>query len=124
MKQKEAQAIRKLLQEKDESDRGMGREKDSARQRRKMQERSRAEIASIEAEKARQLGQKRDDQVKKREQVIHRKNRQIAQEVHAKKEDKRANDLRLRGVKDEMIAELWSKKKEERQAKEKKLEEF
>merc|ERR550525_1849199 len=65
MKQKEAQAIRKLIQEKDEQDRGMGREKDSARQRRKMQERSQQEIAAIEAEKARQLGQRRDDQVRK-----------------------------------------------------------
>merc|ERR1719424_823962 len=78
MKQKEAQAIRKLIQEKDEADRGNGRAKDADRQRRKMQERSQAEIASIESEKARQLGQKRDDQVKKREQVILRRNRQIA----------------------------------------------
>merc|ERR1711920_1072054 len=48
MKQKEAQAIRRLIQEKDEQDRGMGREKDAARQRRKMQERSAAEVKAIE----------------------------------------------------------------------------
>merc|ERR1711879_593998 len=66
MKQKEAQAIRRLIQEKDEQDRGMGREKDAARQRRKMQERSAAEVAAIEGERAKQLARKRDDLVAKR----------------------------------------------------------
>lgn len=124
MKQKEAQAIRKLIQEKDEADRGNGRAKDADRQRRKMQERSQAEIASIESEKARQLGQKRDDQVKKREQVILRRNRQIATDVHARLDEERKNTLRLRGVKDGMIDELWSTKKAERQEKEAKYQEF
>ena len=32
MKQKEAQAIRRLIQEKDEADRGAGKDKDQARQ--------------------------------------------------------------------------------------------
>lgn len=124
MKQKEAQAIRKLIQEKDEADRGMGRAKDADRQRRKMQERSQAEIASIETEKARQLGQKRDDQVKKREQVILRRNRQIATDVRSRLDEERKNEMRLRGVKDGMIAELWSTKKAERQEKEAKYQEF
>merc|ERR1740121_2679252 len=67
MKQKEAQAIRRLIQEKDEQDRGMGREKDAARQRRKMQERSAAEVKAIEQTRALQLARKRDDAVLLRE---------------------------------------------------------
>merc|ERR1719291_1334229 len=110
MKQKEAQAIRKLIQEKDEADRGM--------------ERAQAEIASIETEKARQLGQKRDDQVKKREQVILRRNRQISTDVRSRLDEERKNQIRLRGVKDGMIDELWSTKKAERQEKEHKYQEF
>merc|ERR1712087_204296 len=79
MKQKEAQAIRKLVQEKDEQERGMGKEKDVARQRRKMQERSANEVKAIEAERAKQLGRKRDDQVAKREVAIAKKSRGIAE---------------------------------------------
>eukprot|EP00438_Fugacium_kawagutii_P000352 Skav204713 [mRNA] locus=scaffold3332:253423:278306:- [translate_table: standard] len=68
MKQKEAQAIRRLIQEKDAQDRGMGREQlgiaNAARQRRKMQERSAAEVRAIEEERAQQLARKRDEQVR------------------------------------------------------------
>jgi len=48
-RQRDAHAIRKLVQEKDEADRGMGRENDAARHRRKMQERTEAEHAKFEA---------------------------------------------------------------------------
>merc|ERR1712019_6238 len=81
MKQKQAQNIRRLIQEKDEADRGMGREKDAARQRRKMQERSANEVAAIEAERAKQLARKRDDQVVKEEKKLAKKNRAIAEKI-------------------------------------------
>merc|ERR1711879_273483 len=81
MKQKEAQAIRRLIQEKDEQDRGMGREKDAARQRRKMQERSAAEVKAIEQTRALQLARKRDDAVLLREKTIATADREMAQTV-------------------------------------------
>lgn len=112
MKQKEAQAIRRLIQEKDEQDRGMGREKDAARQRRKMQERSAAEVASIEAERAKQLARKRDDLVTKREQLLVKKNKQIAEEVRKQKDRAREVEVARREEKDAMIVELWKQKNE------------
>merc|ERR1712039_1123812 len=81
MKQKEAQAIRRLIQEKDEQDRGMGREKGAARQRRKMQERSAAEVKAIEQTRALQLARKRDDAVLLREKKIAAADREMAQTV-------------------------------------------
>merc|ERR1712060_585468 len=78
MKQKEAQAIRRLIQEKDEQDRGMGREKNAARARREMQNRSAAEVKAIEQTRANQLGRKRDDAVILREKKVANEDRAIA----------------------------------------------
>lgn len=124
MKQKEAQAIRKLIQEKDEQDRGMGKEKDVARQRRKMQERSTNEVKAIEAERAKQMGRKREDQVAKKELQIARKSRVIAEKVFQIKEHRREIEARRRHDKDKMIEEIWVRKSEERQSLDDKRNQF
>jgi len=112
MKQKEAQAIRRLIQERDEADRGMGKEKDAARQKRKMQERSAQEIKRIEQEKANNLARKRNDQVAKWDAKIARKSRALAEEAREWAETKRAEEVRLREAKDRLISELWAAKAE------------
>eukprot|EP00913_Durusdinium_trenchii_P002796 g2587.t1 len=137
MKQKEAQAIRRLIQEKDAQDRGMGREtlgtsglsgkddrKDAARQRRKMQERSAAEVRAIEEERAQQLARKRDEQVEKRRALFLKKNRQIAEILREEKMKEREYQARLREQKDLIIQEVWKTKAQERLAREEKEREF
>merc|ERR1712039_390161 len=124
MKQKEAQAIRRLIQEKDEQDRGMGREKDAARNRRKMQERSAAEVKAIEQTRANQLGRKRDDAVVIREKKIAAVDREMASKVREFQEDMRAIDVRRREEKDQIIEDVWTQKREERQTTEQKKEKF
>eukprot|EP00933_Yihiella_yeosuensis_P020726 TRINITY_DN16561_c0_g1_i1.p1 TRINITY_DN16561_c0_g1~~TRINITY_DN16561_c0_g1_i1.p1 ORF type:complete len:640 (-),score=188.54 TRINITY_DN16561_c0_g1_i1:108-2027(-) len=124
MKQKEAQAIRRLIQEKDAADRGMGREKDAARQRRKMQERSAKEVNKIEAERAQQLARKRDEQVEKRDQLVVKRNRQIGETIREEKAAKRENEIRLRKIKDKMIEEEWTEKMKVRNAKDDKVRRF
>jgi len=124
MKQKEVQAIRRLIQEKDAQDRGMGREKDAARQRRKMQERSAAEVRAIEEERAQQLARKRDEQVEKRRALFLKKNRQIAEVLRDEKMKEREYQARLREAKDLIIQEVWKTKAQERLAREEKEREF
>mmetsp|Transcript_43584 Transcript_43584/g.121131 ORF Transcript_43584/g.121131 Transcript_43584/m.121131 type:complete len:628 (-) Transcript_43584:77-1960(-) len=124
MKQKEAQAIRRLIQEKDEKDRGMGREKDAARQRRKMQERSAAERKAIEDTKAKQLGRRRDEQVVIRERKIMQVNRELAEKVFEYKAEQRKLEIEKREEKDKIIEAEWARKREERREKEKQREEF
>lgn len=124
MKQKEAQAIRRLIQEKDEKDRGMGREKDAARQRRKMQERSAAEVKAIEETKAKQLGRKRDENMAVRERKIAAVNRELADAVFASQAAQRQKEAEVREQKDRLAEELWQSKRQERQAKERAREDF
>jgi len=114
MKQKEAQAIRRLIQEKDEQDRGMGREKDAARQRRRLQERTANEVAAMEAQRAAQLGRKRDDQVEKRDAVVVKRNKQIAARVHHDRAAERLHKVKIKELKDAIIEELWRLKREKR----------
>ncbi|CAE7196595.1 unnamed protein product [Symbiodinium sp. CCMP2592] len=124
MKQKEAQAIRRLIQEKDAQDRGMGREKDAARQRRKMQERSAAEVRAIEEERAQQLAKKRDTEVEKRQGLILKKNRQIAEILRDEKLKDREYQVRLREEKDLIIQDVWKSKAQVRVAQEEKEREY
>lgn len=124
MKQKEAQAIRRLIQEKDAADRGSGRERDAARQRRKMQERSAAEVAAIEAERAQQLARKREEQCGKREALLLKRNRQLAEQVREERKEKKVYQLKLRAMKDEIIEEEWAAKSEVRTAQENKMKDF
>merc|ERR1712125_228618 len=105
-------------------ERGMGKEKDVARQRRKMQERSANEVKAIEAERAKQLGRKRNDQVTKREVAIAKKSRAIAEKVFQIKEAKRAVEARRRAEKDQMLEEMWQHKSDLIREKEKKMEAF
>lgn len=124
MKQKEAKNIRRLIQEKDEADRGMGREKDAARAKRKMQERSAAAEKAIEEKQAQQLAGKREIQIGKRDQVLLQRNREIAQKVREYKEAVRAVEARRRDEKDEAIAETWRLKADVMHAREVKNQEF
>lgn len=124
MKQKEAQAIRRLIQEKDEQDRGMGREKDAARHRRKMQVRSAAEVQAFENQKSQQLARKREDQVVKREKEIKQKDKEIATQVLERMEAERLLQVRRREEKDQIIAERWRLKREEKLERERKHEQF
>ncbi|CAE8589626.1 unnamed protein product, partial [Polarella glacialis] len=124
MKQKEAQAIRRLIQEKDAQDRGQGREKDAARQRRKMQERSAAEVANIEAERAQQLAKKREEAVEKRQFLVVKRNRQIAEQIRLDKGKGREFEVKRRLEKDAMIEASWELKTEVRVAREAKRAEF
>merc|ERR1712217_396351 len=113
-------AIRRLIQEKDEQDRGMGREKDAARQRRKMQERSAAEVKAIEQTRALQLARKRDDAVLLREKTIATADRDMAQTVKKYQQEIRAVEVRRREEKDVIIEELWTSKREARELTEQK----
>lgn len=124
MKQKEAQAIRRLIQEKDEKDRGLGREKDAARHRRKMQERSAAEVRAIEETKAKQLGRKREEAVVVRERKVQSVNRDLADAVFAHQTEVRQKEIALREEKDGIIEELWRQKSEARREKDKQREDF
>merc|ERR1712060_810123 len=108
-------AIRRLIQEKDEQDRGMGREKDAARQRRKMQERSAAEVKAIEQTRALQLARKRDDAVLLRKKTIATADREMAQTVKKYQQEIRAVEVRRREEKDVFIEELWTSKREARE---------
>merc|ERR1712217_840756 len=103
MKQKQAKDIRRLMQERDEQDRGLGHAKDAARQRRKMQERTAAETKAIEQTRANQLGRKRDDAVVIREKKIAAVDREMASKVREFQEDMRAIDVRRREEKDQII---------------------
>lgn len=124
MKQKEAQAIRRLIQEKDAADRGAGREKNAARQRRKMAERSAQEVQQIEAERAQQLARKREEQVERRQGLVLKRNRQIAEQVREEKLKEREYQVKLREIKDEMIAVIWREKTQARLEGEAKVREF
>lgn len=124
MKQKEAQAIRRLIQEKDEQDRGMGREKDAARQRRRLQERTANEVAAMENQRAAQLGKKRDDQVEKRETILVKRNKQIAARVHHDRAAERLHRVKIKEIKETLIEELWRMKHEFRLAAYAKRKEF
>mmetsp|Transcript_76200 Transcript_76200/g.199866 ORF Transcript_76200/g.199866 Transcript_76200/m.199866 type:complete len:628 (-) Transcript_76200:57-1940(-) len=124
MKQKEAQAIRRLIQEKDEQDRGQGREKDAARQRRKMQERSAQEVQAIENQRAQQLARKRDEQVVKRETLMVKADRAIAEQVHELRDRLRGIQVTRREQKDDLIAARWAAKREARQERERKRSHF
>lgn len=124
LKQKEAQAIRRLIQEKDESDRGMGREKDAARQRRKMQERSANEVAAIENQRAQQLARNREQQVLKREQLVRNKGVEEFQKVQALFAAEKTVNQRRRNEKDQIIEDEWTRKREIREDKERRKSEF
>jgi len=124
MKQKEAQAIRRLIQEKDEKDRGMGREKDAARHRRKVQERSAAERRAIEETKAKQTGRKRDENVVIRERKVMSMNRELADAVFQNQAEQRQKEIALRETKDAIIEEQWRQKAEARRDKDRQREEF
>merc|ERR1712146_600978 len=94
MKQKEAQAIRRLVQEKDEESRGAGREKDLARQKRKAADRSASEVKAIEQQRLEQNARKRADQVVKREGVLLKRNRYIAEQAREHNEKTRMEEVR------------------------------
>jgi len=111
MKQKEAQAIRRLIQDKDMQDRGMGREKDAARQKRKIAERSANEVKNIEKQRATQLARKREDQVVKRENVIKKRTKELVLRARSFNEQKAADEITLREKKDQIIEEIWAEKR-------------
>lgn len=104
MKQKEAQAIRRLIQDKADGERGVGKERDAARQRRRMQERTAREMAEIENQRAIELGRKRDEAVARYETRVVKKNRQIAEMVRKDKEKERFEEVQQQARKDELVA--------------------
>jgi len=124
MKQKEAQAIRRLIQQKDEQDRGAAGEKSAARNKRKRQEASAAEAAAIENQRAQQLARNREQQVLKREQLVKNKDRQEAERVRDRRENERFIEVRRREEKDAIIEEVWRVKREERLDREARRDEF
>jgi len=124
MKQKEAQAIRRLIQQKDEQDRGAAGEKSAARNKREKQARSAAEAAAIENQRAQQLARNREQQVLKREQMVKNKDRTEAERVRERREAERFTEVRRREEKDAIIEELWRQKREERLDREARRDEF
>lgn len=89
-----------------------------------MQERSAAEVAAIEAERAQQLYRKREEQCAKREGLLLKRNRQISEQLQDERKAKKAYLLKLRGMKEEIIEEEWRVKIEARQAVEAKKKAF
>jgi len=124
MKKKEAQAIRSIMQEKDEQDRGMGRAKSANRARRKAKERNAQEVLKIEQTRANQLGRKRDEQVAIRERRVAELNRVIAAEVFEHNHKLREEERRLREEKDAIVEEVWRQKAEERKRKDEEFQSF
>mmetsp|Transcript_31347 Transcript_31347/g.73108 ORF Transcript_31347/g.73108 Transcript_31347/m.73108 type:complete len:643 (+) Transcript_31347:83-2011(+) len=124
MKQKEAQNIRRLLQEKDEEDRGIGRERDAARQRKRMQMRSAAEIRAIEEEKIRQVAAKRDQRVEKREHE--EKKRDIREVARARqvKDQARLLSLQRAEEKEKLVEVIWQERAEKVRKQARKRAEF
>lgn len=124
LKKKEAQAIRGLLQEKDEQDRGMGREKSANRARRKAKERNADEVRKIEQTRANQLGRKREEQVAIHERRVAELNREIASKVFDHNHQLREEARRLREEKDVIIEQVWQQKAAERTQKSQELQAF
>mmetsp|Transcript_15661 Transcript_15661/g.35231 ORF Transcript_15661/g.35231 Transcript_15661/m.35231 type:complete len:643 (-) Transcript_15661:104-2032(-) len=112
MKQKEAQNIRRLLQEKDEEDRGIGRERDAARQRKRMQMRSAAEIRAIEEEKIRQVAAKRDQRVEKREHEEKKRDIREVAKARQVKDQTRLQSLQRQDEKEKLVEVIWQEKAE------------
>jgi len=123
-RQRDAHAIRKLVQEKDEAYRGMGREKDAARHRRKMQERTEAEHAKFEAAEQQKKARTRDERVARHESRIRQRDKEIKQAWDESHEEERATQIRRQQEKERILEETWAVKREARQALEKKQKEF
>lgn len=124
LKKKEAYAIRRLIQEKDEQDRGMGREKDAARQKRQMQARSANDLKQIEKGRARQLERQREEKVLKREQAIQKANLLITNHVRELKEEQRAIEVTRQEAKDAIVEAEWTRKAQVMQGAKAKQEQF
>eukprot|EP00930_Biecheleria_cincta_P069043 TRINITY_DN56838_c0_g1_i1.p1 TRINITY_DN56838_c0_g1~~TRINITY_DN56838_c0_g1_i1.p1 ORF type:complete len:617 (+),score=174.33 TRINITY_DN56838_c0_g1_i1:86-1936(+) len=124
LKQKQAQAIQRLVQEKAAQDAGGGKDKELARKKRLERETTKAELALREAERASQLNNKRLEQLEKRASLVLKKNRQYAE---ANREDRlklRDNQARLAEMKGIIIAQLWKEKTIQRMNREEKRREF
>lgn len=102
----------------------MGREKDAARQRRKMQERSAAEVQAFENQRAQQLARKREEQVLKWEKEIKVRDKGEAVKAMERIEHERLHQVKLREEKDRIIEEREKEKAEEHADKEGRRDEF
>jgi len=89
-----------------------------------MAERSAQEVQQIEAERAQQLARKREEQVERRQGLVLKRNRQIAEQVREEKLKEREYQVKLREIKDEMIAVIWREKTQARLEGEAKVREF
>lgn len=124
LKQKQAQAIQRLVQEKAAQDAGGGKDKDAARKKRLDRESTKAELAARETDRANQLQGKRIEQLEKRANLVLKKNRQYS-ETHREQRLKVAeNKARLLEVKELITTQLWKEKTIERMNREGKRREF
>lgn len=102
----------------------MGREKDAARQRRKMQERSEAEIKAIEAQRKAQLARKREEKIAKIELRFKAMGRAEAKKAHEWHEEERERKLRLKEAKEAIVERIWAEKHAEIEDKQRRREAF
>merc|ERR1719450_455108 len=110
MKQKEAQAIKKLIAEKGASDAAGAAANDAERAQRKAKERSAKEAKNKELEKAHQLARKRLDQVAKYDAKVAKKSRLIMEKAREWKEKDNAEKARFADAKSRLIKKIWKEK--------------
>merc|ERR1719453_734813 len=89
MKQKEAEAIRRLMRDKEEKKHNAEQQGEQAKAKRKARERSWKEQRDVEMEKMRLLEKKRTEAVKKYEALIVKKQKEIARDARERNERQR-----------------------------------
>lgn len=116
MKQKEAQNILKLLKVREEQDKGVGRERDAAKQRRKAQEKNYLESKSLEQQKANNLGLRRAENESEFDQKLVRANRDIAFSAQQDNDLARAKEMKKQEDYRQLMSAFWAFKDEVRKA--------
>lgn len=111
MKQKEAEAIRRLVDDKEREEHHREQRLDMAMQKKKAQERNWREAREVEQEKIRLLEKKRKEAMDQRNAVVMRRNREIAKTAREFNEEARREQL----ARDERKAKLAEQLEEQNQ---------
>lgn len=117
IKQKDAEAIRRLMKDKEEQKHSAETQGEQNRQKRKARERSWKEQRDVEAEKMRLLEKKRNEAVKKREALVTKKNKDISRETREGIEAQRRIEMERQEKKEELLLKYEEEKAAARKAK-------
>jgi hypothetical protein len=117
IKQKDAEAIRRLMKDKEEQKHSAETQGEQNRQKRKARERSWKEQRDVEQEKMRLLEKKRNEAVKKREALVTKRCKEIARETREGIEAKRRIEMERLEKKEELLVKIEEEKAQARKAK-------